>query len=107
MNLSDTPDGPAQPSRASGWNRTSTAGVSRVACVLPVPTCRRHYPGGTAGGIELLPWNQRQRPSLDLGQVGFRIKCFEACSACTHVTACRLAEAPAGALLNESVGRFG
>jgi hypothetical protein len=24
-------------------------GVSRVACALPVPTCRRHYPGGITG----------------------------------------------------------
>ena len=32
-----------------------TAGASRVATALLVPTCRRHYPGGTAGGIESFP----------------------------------------------------
>ena len=34
LNLSDTPNGPACPSRASGWHRTPTAGVSRVALDL-------------------------------------------------------------------------
>ena len=34
----------------------------------------------------------RRRPSLFLSQVGFRITLFEACSAFTHVTACRFAE---------------
>jgi hypothetical protein len=33
----------------------ATAGVSRVACVLPVQTCHRHYPGGIVAGIGLLP----------------------------------------------------
>jgi hypothetical protein len=55
MNLSDSPDGPACPSRASGWGSHPTAGISRVAFVLLVQTCRRHYPGRTAGGIRLLP----------------------------------------------------
>jgi hypothetical protein len=32
-----------------------TAGVSRVASVLPVQTCCRHYPGGIVAEIELLP----------------------------------------------------
>ena len=26
-----------------------TAGASRVACHLPLQTCRRHYPGGIVG----------------------------------------------------------
>jgi len=30
-------------------------GVSRVATVLPVPACRRHYPGGTTGEGESFP----------------------------------------------------
>jgi hypothetical protein len=48
--LSATPDGPAWPSRASGWpSRTSTAGASRVVLGLRVPACRRQYPGGTTG----------------------------------------------------------
>src|SRR5271155_4043009 len=106
MNLSDTPDGPAQPSRASGWNRTSTAGASRVASVLPVQTCRRHYPGGTAGGIELLPWSQRRRPSPSVSWVGSRISGFEACSAFTRVTACLLAESPTATLSIEGFGDF-
>jgi hypothetical protein len=91
-NLSDSPNGPACLSRASGWAHTPTAGVSRVAFVLLVQTCRRHYPGGTAGEIRLLPWNQRRRPSPILGWVGSHIFRFGACSAFTHVTACLLAE---------------
>ena len=60
-----------------------TAGVSRVACALPVQTCRRPYPGGTAGGIKLLPWNLRPRPSPSPWRVGSHISSFEACSAFT------------------------
>ena len=58
----------------------------------PTQTCRRHYPGGTADGIELLPGNQRPRPSPCVSWVGSRISVFEACSAFTRVTACLLAE---------------
>jgi hypothetical protein len=48
--LSVTPVGPACPSRASGWeSRAPTDGVSRVAVVLRMSACRRHYPGGTPG----------------------------------------------------------
>src|SRR5438046_8813095 len=48
--LSVTPVGPACPSRASGWeSRAPADGVSRVALVLRVLACRRHYPGGTPG----------------------------------------------------------
>jgi hypothetical protein len=48
--LSATPVGPACPSRASSWeSRAPTDGVSRVALVLHVLACRRHYPGGTPG----------------------------------------------------------
>jgi hypothetical protein len=54
-------------------------------------TCRRHYPGGTADGIGLLPWPQRRRPSPHVSWVGSRISGFEACSAFTRVTACLLA----------------
>ena len=50
---------------------------------LPMPACRRHYPGGTVGCIcRSLP--QRWQPSPYSGQVGFRIQPFEACSAFTH-----------------------
>ena len=55
MDLSDSPSGPACPSRASGWLTQPPPGVSRVACVLPVQTCHRHYPGGIVAGIGLLP----------------------------------------------------
>jgi hypothetical protein len=48
--LSATPRGRACPSRASRWqSRAPTDGVSRVALVLRVLACRRHYPGGTPG----------------------------------------------------------
>jgi hypothetical protein len=55
MGLSDSPGGPACPSRASGWLTRPPPGVSRVASVLRVQACRRHYPGGTVAGIRLLP----------------------------------------------------
>ena len=32
-----------------------TAGVSRVAWTFLVQACRRHYPGGNAGGDEVVP----------------------------------------------------
>ena len=48
--LSVAPVGLACPSRASSWeSRAPTEGVSRVASVLRLPACRRHYPGGTPG----------------------------------------------------------
>jgi len=56
MGLSDTPNGPACPSRASGWVTYPPLGASRVASDLPVQTCRRHYPGGIASGIVSFPW---------------------------------------------------
>src|SRR6266404_2926587 len=53
-------------------------------CVdLLVQTCRRHYPGGTVGGIRLLPGNPRQRPSPSNCWVGSHIGLFEACTAFT------------------------
>src|SRR5437870_5550330 len=53
MDLSDSPRGPAWPSRASGWVTHPPPGVSRVARALLVQTCRRHYPGGTRGAGSL------------------------------------------------------
>jgi hypothetical protein len=50
MGLSDSPCGPACPSRASGWFTHPPRGVSRVALDLRVQPCRRPYPGGIAGG---------------------------------------------------------
>jgi len=106
MDLSDSPSRPACPSRASGWtSRRPRLGVSRVASDLPVQTCRRHYPGGTAGGIVSLPGNLRPRPSPSLCWVGSHIRCFEACSAFTRVTACLLAE-PLNGPLHQRLRQF-
>ena len=55
MNLSDSPASLASPSRASSWAGHPLPGVSRVANDLPVPTCRRLYPGGTAAGSSRSP----------------------------------------------------
>src|SRR5438093_10279828 len=60
MDLSDSPRGPACPSRASGWVTHPPPGVSRVARALLVQTCRRHYPGGTEG-------SRFARSPLDVG----------------------------------------
>src|SRR5262245_54870332 len=62
--------------------------VSRVASVLPVQTCHRHYPGGMVAGIKLLPGQRPRRPSPTDSWVGSRVKSFEACSAFTRVMAC-------------------
>jgi hypothetical protein len=55
--------------------------------------CRRHYPGRTDGTDSLIPFHQ-PRPSPDYRWVGSRIISFEACSAFTHVTTCRLTKSP-------------
>jgi hypothetical protein len=47
--LSATPGGPAWPSRASGWGHAPTARGFPCCVGSPLQTCRRHYPGGTAG----------------------------------------------------------
>src|SRR5579885_160073 len=80
--LSVTPADPACPSRASGWeSRAPIGGASRVAWVLRVPACRRHYPGGTpgscrfprreppfAGGCGLPRYIGGSAPTLDLSR---------------------------------------
>src|SRR5262249_30905926 len=69
--------------------------------VSPVSTCRRHYPGGTAGCLHRsLP--QQHWPSPLHRRVASHIASFEACSAFTHVTARWIAEAPEGAHTNQS-----
>ena len=50
----------------------ATVGASRVAFVLPVQTCQRHYPGGTVARIGLLPCQRRRRPSPNVRWVGSR-----------------------------------
>jgi hypothetical protein len=91
MNLSDTPHGPACPSRASGWWHGTTVGVSRVVFVL----LRRHAvattPAGPSQGWVAPLIKRRRRPSPYGGWVGSRIYRFEAFSAFTYVTACLLA----------------
>ena len=52
------------------------AQVSRVASVLLIPTCPRHYHGGTVAGFGLLPGWQRRRPSPNCRWVGSRILSF-------------------------------
>jgi hypothetical protein len=48
--LSATPGGPACPSRVSGWESRAPTSWGFPCCVRsPLPTCRRHYPGGIAG----------------------------------------------------------
>src|ERR1019366_6725984 len=68
----------------------------------PVPTCHRHYPGRTDGTDSLVRFHSR-RPSPDYRWVGSCIISFEACSAFTRVTTCRLAESPYATL---STGGF-
>src|SRR5437870_5669275 len=104
MDPSDSSASPACPSRASGWVTHPLAEVSRVASVLPVQTCQRHYPGGIVAGIELLPGQRRRRPSPHVRWVGSRINRFEACSAFTHVLACLFAESPQATLSIEGSG---
>src|SRR4029077_12401176 len=71
-----------------------TAGISRVASALLVPPCPRPYPGGIVAGIGLLPGLRRRLPSPSVRGVVSRVNRFEACSASTHVRACRLAGSP-------------
>src|SRR5271167_2758009 len=64
--------------------------------------CRRHYPGRTDGTDSLVPF-PRRRPSPHYSWVSSCIISFEACSAFTRVTTCRLAESPYATL---STGGF-
>jgi hypothetical protein len=69
--------------------------------LLDIP-CRRHYPGRTDGTDSLVPF-RRRRPSPHYSWVSSCIISFEACSAFTRVTTCRLAESPDATL---STGGF-
>jgi hypothetical protein len=55
MNLSDTPDGPVCPSRASGWRHDTTAGASRVALVLLCRHAVATTPAGPSMGSGCSP----------------------------------------------------
>ena len=92
------PDGPACPSRDSGWCVHTTDRASRVASIPLLHACRRHYPGGT-GQCARRSLPSRWQPSPFYRRVGFRITRFEACSAFTKVAARMLAEPPMAVLL--------
>ena len=100
MGLSDSPHGPASPSRASGCppalaGRDTLRGLPCCARLpfadMPSPLPRRKNTGSTL--VLLRPASLPCVP-----QVGFRVSIFEACSAFTRVTACRLARPPFAAL---------
>src|ERR1017187_6776715 len=67
--------------------------------------CRRHYPGRFDGTDSLVPFHRR-RPSPDYSWVGSCINSFEACSAFTRVTTCRLARSPYATLYTGGSGGF-
>ena len=71
----------------------------------PVSTCCRHYPGRSERPNRslLIP---RRRPSPNFGWGGSCIMVFEACSAFTRVTACRLAKSPCATLYIGGSGGF-
>jgi hypothetical protein len=71
----------------------------------PVSACRRHYPGRSDGTDSLAPFH-RLRPSPDYRWVGTCIISFEACSAFTRVTTCRLAESPYATLFTGGFSGF-
>jgi hypothetical protein len=76
---------------------TITAGASRVA---PDPLCLHAVATTPAGSMELIRslLLHRRRPSPHYSWVGSCITFFEACSAFTRVTTCRLAESPCATL---------
>ena len=88
-------------------SRALAAGASRVAVDFRVQTCRRHYPGGTAGcSLSLhFPTATAAFPVYTAGSAPAS-RSFEACSAFTHVTACMLAESPKAILFIEGFDGF-
>ena len=87
------PPRPARPAPRGGPVRAchATDGASRVASIPLLHACRRHYPGG-AGRCSRRSLPGRWQPSPDSRRVGFRMSCFEACSAfhCALRPACSL-----------------
>ena len=71
----------------------------------PMSACRRHYPGRFDGTDSLVAFHRR-RPSPHFGWGGSCIIVFEACSAFTRVTACRLARSPCATLFIGGSGGF-
>src|SRR6059058_5234105 len=69
--------------------------------------CRRHYPGRIDRTDSLMTaLLHRLRPSPDYSWVGSCINSFEACSAFTRVTTCRLAKSPYATLYTGGSGGF-
>src|ERR1019366_9400861 len=67
--------------------------------------CRRHYPGRFDGTDSLVGFHRR-RPSPHYSWVSSCITSFEACSAFTRVTTCRLAESPYATLYTRGSSGF-
>jgi len=84
---------------------TITAGASRVA---PDPLCLPAVATTPAGSMELIRslLFHRHRPSPHYSWVGSCITFFEACSAFTRVTTCRLAKSPYATLYTRGSGGF-
>ena len=97
---------PAQPAPRGGpvGPCHATGRASRVATLPLFHACRRQYPGGT-GRCPRRSLPGRWQPSPKPGRVGFRVTCFEACSAFTCVAARMVAEPPKAALLSECFRR--
>lgn len=96
------PDGPACPSRGSGWRVRATDRASRVATSSLFHACQRHYPGGSGSVLMSLFFPDRRRPSPIFRRVGSRIARFGACSAFTRVLACMFAKLLIAALCHRS-----
>jgi hypothetical protein len=84
---------------------TITAGASRVA---PDPLCLHAVATTPAGPTERIRsvLLHRRRPSPDYSWVGSCMISFEACSAFTHVTTCRLTKSPYATLFTGGSGGF-
>src|ERR1017187_2148612 len=78
---------------------------SRVA---PDPLCLHAVATTPAGPMELIRslLFHRLRPSPDYSWVGSCLTCFEACSAFTRLTTCRLAESPYATLFTGGFSGF-
>src|SRR5437870_4681090 len=93
MNLSDSPERPACPSRASGWSSLTTPWG--LPCCVRFPCV---HAVATTPAQQLGPCFARSPSRISLprkgDRVGLRIVLFEACSAFTRVTACTLVKSP-------------
>ncbi|CAH2805254.1 MAG: hypothetical protein CBCREVIR_2381, partial [Candidatus Burkholderia crenata] len=92
--LSVTPRRPACPSRASGWSSLTT--LRGFPCCVRFPYVQHASPLTPAQRLGVLPARLPSHINLPRygSQVGLRIVLFEACSAFTRVTACKLVLSP-------------